>query len=86
VLVDEVAEVVSLLALPLAGAALHLSEFHGAEALVVAVVPLKDVLDACGLMVILGLFPSEMWLELGEILLDQVKLNHMLRPRLIQLL
>ena len=78
VLVDKVAEVVSLLTLPLAWAALHLAELNLAVTLVIAVVPLEDILHAGSFLVILCLLSSKLRLKLWQILLDQVKLDNML--------
>jgi hypothetical protein len=69
VLVDKVAEVVSILTLPLAGAAFQLTELHLAEALVIAIIPLEDILHALCLLGILRVLSAILWLEFGEILL-----------------
>ena len=68
VLVDKVAEVVSILALPFAGAAFQLTEFHLAEALVIAIIPLEDILHARCLLGILRVLSAILRLEFGEIL------------------
>jgi hypothetical protein len=70
VLVNKVAEVVSLLTLPLAGAALQLTEFHLAETLVIAIIPLEDILHALCLLSILRVLSAILRLEFGEILFD----------------
>jgi hypothetical protein len=70
VLVHKVAEVVPLLALPLAGAALQLTELHLAETLVIAIIPLEDILHALCLLSILRVLPAILRLELGEVLFD----------------
>ena len=68
VLVDKIAEVVSILALPLAGAALQLTELHLAEALVIAIIPLEDILHARCLLGILRVLSAILRLEFWEIL------------------
>ena len=70
VLVNKVAEVVSILTLPLAGATLQLTELHLAEALVIAIIPLEDILHALCLLSILRVLSAILWLEFGEILFD----------------
>ena len=70
VLVNKVAEVVSILTLPLAGAALQLTKLHLAEALVIAIIPLEDILHARCLLSILRVLSAILWLEFGEILFD----------------
>jgi hypothetical protein len=70
VLVNKVAEVVSILTLPLAGAALQLTKLHLAEALVIAIIPLEDILHALCLLSILRVLSAILWLEFGEILFD----------------
>jgi hypothetical protein len=70
VLVNKVAEVVSLLTLPLAGTALQLTELHLAEALVIAIIPLEDILHALCLLSILRVLSAILRLEFGEILFD----------------
>jgi len=67
VLVNEVAEIIALLTLPLAGAALHLPELHVPETLVISVIPLKHIFDTCSLLEF-PLFPPEVWLEFRKIL------------------
>ena len=69
-LVNKVAEVVSILTLPLAGAALQLTKLHLAEALVIAIIPLEDILHALCLLSILRVLSAILWLEFGEILFD----------------
>lgn len=64
-LIDEEAEIVTGLSLPLAWAALHLTEFDSAEALVIAVIPLEHILHACCLLAIAHLFPAKVRLEFG---------------------
>ena len=70
VLVHKVAEVVSLLTLPLAGAALQLTELHLAETLVIAIIPLEDILHALCLLSILRVLSAILRLELGKVLFD----------------
>ena len=70
VLVDKVAEVVSILTLPLAGAAFQLTELHLAEALVIAIIPLEDILHTLCLLSILRILSAILRLELGEVLFD----------------
>lgn len=79
-LIYEVPEIIPLLALPLAGASLQFSKLHLTETFVVPVVPLEDVLYTGSLLVIFCLFPSKLRFELGKILLDKVKLDHLLGP------
>jgi hypothetical protein len=68
-LVDKVAEIFSILTLPLAGAAFQFTEPHLAEALVIAIIPLEDILHACCLLGILRILSAILWLEFGEILI-----------------
>ena len=70
VLVNKVAEVVSILTLPLAGAALQLTKLHLAEALVIAIIPLEDILHALCLLSILRVLSAILGLEFGEILFN----------------
>ena len=77
-LINEVAEVVSLLTLPLARASLHLFEFHLTEALMVAIIPLENVLHTGCLFSKGTLLTAKVGLELWEVLLYQVELDHML--------
>ena len=70
VLVNKVAEVVSLLALPLAGAALQLTKLNLAETLVIAIIPLEDILHALCLLSILRVLSAILRLEFGEVLFD----------------
>jgi hypothetical protein len=79
VLVNEGAEIVPLLALPLAGASLHFAELHLAETLMIAIVPLEDILDTGCLLLKFRLLSAEMRLELGKILLDKIELDNLLR-------
>jgi hypothetical protein len=68
VLVDKVAEVVSILTLPLAGAAFQLTKLHLAEALVITIIPLEDIFHTCCLLGILRVLSAILRLEFGEIL------------------
>ena len=69
-LVNKVAVVVSLLTLPFAGAALHFTELHFAEALMIAIIPLEDILHARSLLCILRVLSAEFRLEFWEILFN----------------
>ena len=72
--VDEEAVLVPLLALPLGGTSLQLLHLQVLEAVVVAVVPLEDVLNAGGFLLELVLLPTKVRLELRHY---PVKLEHL---------
>ena len=78
VLINEVSKVVSLLALPLARASLQLFELHLSEALVIAVIPLENILNTGRFLSKVALLTAKVGLELWEILLNQVKLDYVL--------
>jgi len=85
--IDEVSVLVPLLGLPLAGTPLHLFDFHILERLRLPVVPLEDILHtSCLLLEFEHLLSPVLGLELGHILLDEVKLDYVLDRLVLRLL
>ena len=60
--VYEEPELVSLLTLPLRWASLQLLQFDILETLMVAIIPLEDVLHTCCLFIKFALLPCKVWL------------------------
>lgn len=77
--IHEVSVLVPLLGLPLARTPLHLFDLHIFERLRLPIVPLKDVFHtSCLFLEFEHLLSPVLGLELGYVLLDEVKLDYVL--------